>query len=120
MYLIKDFMTSSIISVDGNSSVEDGAKLMCEKKLSSLLVREDKEYVGIVTKTDFVEKIIAKGLNPKFTKINSVMSKPIFSLDGYIERSEASEFMLRKKIKHLVVTQGKQVVGILTAKDMLS
>jgi len=120
MYPIKDFMTTSILSVDIQTSVEVAAKLMSEKKISSLLVKEGEEYVGIVTKTDFVKKLIAEDRNPKTTNIDCVMSKPFFSLDEYVQRGEASEFMLRKKIKHLVVTHAKKVVGILTAKDMLS
>lgn len=120
MHPIKDFMSSSILSVDSQTSVQDAAKLMSEKKISSLLVKEGEEYVGIVTKTDFVVKVIVEDRDPKTTKIKSVMTSPFFSLNEYIQRSEANEFMLRKRIKHLVVTEGKQVVGILTAKDMLS
>lgn len=120
MYPIKDFMNSPVLSVDGQTSVEAAAKLMSEKKISSLLVKEGEEYVGIVTKTDFVNKLIAEDRNPKTTNIASIMSKPFFSLDEYIQRSEANEFMLKKKIKHLAVTQAKKVVGILTTKDMVS
>lgn len=117
---IKDFMASPIISVDVLTTVETATKLMRESKISSLLVKEGEEYVGIVTKTDFVNKVIAEGHDPKTTKIQQVMSKPLFSLDEYVQRSEASEFMLRKKIKHLAVTHGKKVMGILTTKDMIS
>jgi CBS domain-containing protein len=120
MYPIKDFMNSPILSVDSQTSVEEAAILMSTKKVSSLLVKEGEEYVGIVTKTDFVKKLIAEDRDPKTTTTGSVMSKPLFSLDEYIQRSEASEFMLKKKIKHLAVTHGKQVVGVLTTKDMVS
>ena len=120
MYPIKDFMTSPILSVDGQTTVDVAAKLMSEKKISSLFVKEGEECVGIVTKTDFVKKLIAEDRNPKTTSVASIMSKPLLSLDEYIQRSEANEFMLRKNIKHLAVTQGKQVVGILTTKDMVS
>lgn len=119
MYPIKDFMNSPVLSVDSQTSVEEADILMSTKKVSSLPVKESEEYVGIVTKSDFVKKIIAEDRDPKTTNIASVMSKPLFSLDEYIQRSEANEFMLKKKIKHLVVTQGKQVVGILTTKDMV-
>ena len=51
---------------------------MCEKKISSLLVKEGEEYVGIITKTDFVKKLIAEDRDPKTTNVHSVMSKPFF------------------------------------------
>ena len=107
------------MSVDSQTFVTEAAKLMSTKKISSLLVKEGEEYVGIVTKTDFFKKLIVEELDPKTTNIASVMTKPFFSLDEYVQRSEASEFMLRKKSKHLVVTHAKQVVGILTTKNMV-
>jgi signal-transduction protein with cAMP-binding, CBS, and nucleotidyltransferase domain len=120
MYPIKDVMVSPIISIDSQAVVETVAKLMSEKKISSLLVKEGEEYVGIVTKTDIIEKVIAEGGDPKTTKVDSIMSKPLFSLDQYKLRSEANVFMLRNHIKHLLVTQGKNILGILTTKDMVS
>jgi signal-transduction protein with cAMP-binding, CBS, and nucleotidyltransferase domain len=120
MSTIKEFMISPIISVEGQTLVKAAAGLMCEKKISALLVREGEAYVGIVTKSDFVKKVIAEDLDPKITRIHSVMSTPLFSLDEYVQPCEASEFMLRKGIKHLVVTEGKKIVGILTIKDLVS
>ena len=117
---ILEFMTSPVISIDGRSSAEEGAILFSEKKISSLLVRENKVYVGIITKTDIITRVIAKGLDPKTTAINSVMSKPILTMDHYITRSEAIEFMQRKRIKHLAVTKLGKVEGILTFLNLVS
>lgn len=120
MNLIKDFMVSPVISVDAQTTVEAASKLMCGKKISSLLVKDGEEYVGIVTKTDIVNKLVAEGRDPKATKVDFLMSKPLLSMDQYIPRSEANEYMLRKKIKHLAVSQGKNILGILTVKDIVS
>lgn len=120
MIPIKDFMRSPVISVEVQTTVEAAAKLMCEKKISSLLVKEGEEYVGILTKTDFIKKLIAEGRDPKSENVGSIMSKPLLTMDHYLPRSDANEFMLRKKIKHLVVTKHGKVAGILTLKDMVS
>jgi len=117
---ILEFMTSPVISIDGQSTVEEGAILFSGNNISSLLVRENEDYMGIITKTDIIKKVIANGLDPKTTKINSVMSKPLLTMDHYLPRSDANQFMLRKKIKHLVVTKHGKVAGILTLKDMVS
>lgn len=116
---ILDFMVAPVVSIDGQSTVEEAAILLSEKNISSLLVRENEDYVGIITKTDIIKRVVAKGLDPKSTKIISVMSKPLLSMDHYLPRSEANEFMLRKKIKHIVVTKFEKVAGILTLKDMV-
>ena len=113
-------MISPVVRIDAQSTVEEGAILLSEKNISSLLVMENEVDVGIITKTDIIKRVIANGLDPKTTKINSAMSKPLLTMDHYLSRSDANEFMLRKKIKHLVVTKFGKVAGILTLKDMVS
>jgi signal-transduction protein with cAMP-binding, CBS, and nucleotidyltransferase domain len=117
---IINYMTSPVISVDAQDTVEEGAKSLCEKKVSSLLVKDNEEHVGIVTQTDLIERVIAKGLDPKTIRMHSVMSKPIIKMDHYLTRRDAHEFMIGKNIKHLAVTKEGKIVGILTLKDMLS
>ena len=120
MQPINEFMKSPTININEKETIEEASKIMDEQKISSLLVREGEEYVGIITKSDIVIKVIAKGKDPKNTSVYSVMSQPILSKDQYVRRSEANEFMLRSNISHLVVTQGKKIVGILTTRDMVS
>ncbi len=117
---IFNYMTSPAFSIDVQATAEEGAKYICEKNVSSLLVKENEEYVGIVTQMDLVKRVIAKGLDPKTIRMNSVMSKPIMKMDHYLTRRDAHEFMIGKNIKHLAVTKDGKIVGILTIKDMLS
>ena len=117
---IFNYMASPAFSIDAQATVEEGAKYICEKHISSLLVKENEEYVGIVTQTDLIKKVIAKGLDPKTIRMYSVMSKPIMKMDHYLTRRDAHEFMIGKNIKHLAVTKDGKIVGILTIKDMLS
>ena len=59
-------------------------------------------------------------VDPKTTKVDSIMSKPLITINHYLTRSDANEMMLRKKIKHIAVTEGSNVLGILTSKDMVT
>ncbi|MHC1565583.1 MAG: CBS domain-containing protein [Candidatus Syntropharchaeales archaeon] len=61
---LKEIMTSPLIMIDADASVDDAGKLMAEKKIRRLLVRDDGEIIGIVTvrdlltrKPELVEKI---------------------------------------------------------------
>ena len=120
MHMISNFMTSPVISIDVQATVLEGAKLLIEKNISCLLVKENEDYVGIITKTDIIKNVVSKGLDPKTTKINSAMSKPLITMAHYFTRSDANELMLNKNIKHLIVTEHGKIAGILTAKDMVS
>ena len=117
---INEFMRSPVIEIEAQRTVEEAAKMMFEKKIGSLIVKEGDDHVGILTKSDIVSKVVARGKDSKGASVSSVMSKPILSKDQYVQRSEANEFMLRHRIKYLVVTQGKTIIGIITTKDLVS
>jgi signal-transduction protein with cAMP-binding, CBS, and nucleotidyltransferase domain len=99
---ISDFMSSPVLSIAAQSTAEEGARYMCEKKVTALLVKEGEDYVGIVTESDLVKKLVAQGLDPKSTQMLSIMSKPILSMGHHLPRSDANEFMFRKKINILL------------------
>ena len=120
MDVIKDFMSKPVLSVPVQATAEEAAKEMEQKGVSCLLVKENEEPVGLITTSDLVRRVMAKGLDPKTTKINSIMSKPLISLNHYLTRSDANELMQRNKIKHLAVTEQNSVIGILTPKDMIA
>ena len=120
MDIIKDFMSTPVLSVNADATAEDAAKEMEEKKVSCLLVKENKEPIGIITTTDLVKRVMAKGLDPKTTKLESILSKPLITINHYLTRSDANEMMQRNKIKHIAVTEGTNVLGILTLKDMIA
>ena len=112
-------MRSPVLTIEGQITAEEGARCMGDNNINSLLVKENEDYVGIVTTTDLVNKLVAQGLDPKTTRISSIMSQPILTMDHYLPRSDAHVYMLRNKIKHLVVTKQGEIVGMLTTKDMI-
>ena len=54
MERIAAFMSSPALCIDAQSTAEEVAKQMCDKNITSLLVKEQQEYVGIITLTDLV------------------------------------------------------------------
>ena len=117
---IGDYMNSPVLSIDSELTVQEAAQQMHAKNVGSLLVRVFKKYVGILTETDLTRKVVAKGLNPETTMVSLVMSKPVCSMDRYMPAEEAEEFMKRKNIRHLAVTEADEIVGMLSVKDLVS
>ena len=52
---IKDIMTKDIISVDGKTPLQEVVSVLNLKKVGRLLVEEDGEYIGIISKTDVLD-----------------------------------------------------------------
>ena len=117
---IGNYMSSPVISIDSELTAQEAAQQMHAKNVGSVLVRIYDKYVGVLTETDLSRKVVAKRLDPETTMVSSIMTIPIISMDRCMPVIEAEEFMKNKKIRHLVVTEEDEVVGILSVKDLVS
>lgn len=117
---IGDYMVSPVLSIDSESTVQESGAYMRANKVGSLLVKDFGEFVGVITETDLTRKVIAKGLDPETTKVGDIMTQPILSMDRYLPVDQANEFMYKNKIRHLVVTEEEEIVGVMSVKDLVS
>ena len=65
MLILRDCMSSPVISVPENATVQETAQVMADKGISSIFVQGQEDYLGIFTTTDLVKRVVAKGLDPK-------------------------------------------------------
>ena len=54
---VEKIATFPLITISSTNSLLDAAKLMTEKKIRKLAVREDDKIIGIITTTDLVKKL---------------------------------------------------------------
>ena len=116
MTKVKDVMTKTVITIESNKTVIEGAALMAENNVGNLIVMKDNMPIGIVTERDFVRRVIAED-KPLKTKISEVMSMPLRVIDPHAPLKEAARRMVSKKIRRLAVINDTKLVGIITATD---
>ena len=118
---IKSFMVPSekFITVERDTDVQTAARLMRDRRISSLFVTNGKEIVGILTDTDMVRRVVAAGVDTLTTKAEQIMSAPIVMIDGDKTVLDASDLMAQKHIRHLGVTQDGKLVGMISVRDIL-
>lgn len=118
MDTIKFFMEDQIISVNSDNSVKETVQVMSEKKIGAVLVSDGKDFVGIFTETDLLRKVVAVESDLKAVNIKDVMSHPLMTIDMNSSMVAAFVIMQQKNLRHLAVTDKKQVIGILSIKDI--
>lgn len=116
---VGDYMTPSPISIDGGKTIQEAAHFMHERHVGSLIVEEAGKPVGIVTERDFTRKVLAKGLDQNTAKVTDIMTSPFHNIDCHESVLDANKLMAKKKIRHLVVTENDEVVGVLSVKDLV-
>ena len=116
---IGDVMTKSVISVDASLTVNETAKMMEDAKVGAVIVMEDNVPVGIVTDRDFSVKVAAHAY--QITEpVKQIMSSPLFSIDSDESVRIAADLMHERKIRKLPVIDDGNVVGIITATDIVN
>jgi signal-transduction protein with cAMP-binding, CBS, and nucleotidyltransferase domain len=112
-------MSKGIKKVREDATLFEASKIMRDMKIGSLLIEREHEFVGIVSETDLVRRAIAEGVDLTKTKVSSVMSSPIITIDINKSGMEANELMSDRNIRHLAVTEHGEIVGIISVRDLL-
>ena len=84
-----EFMSSPVLRIDSEGSVQDAAILMEKSRVGSLIVEKYGDDVGIVTERELSQKVLAKGGNPEEMTVSDIMT-PIMSMDRYMPIEEAN------------------------------
>ena len=118
---IKSFMVPSekFITVDRDTDVQTAARIMRDRRISSLFVTNGKEIVGILTDTDMVRRVVAAGVDTLTTTAEKIMSAPILTIEEDKTVLDVSDLMANTHIRHLGVTQGRKLVGMISVRDIL-
>ena len=116
---VGDVMTKSVISVDAALTINETAKMMEDAKVGAVIVMEGNVPVGIVTDRDFSVKVAAHAY--QITEpVKQIMSSPLFSINSDESVRIAADLMHERKIRKLPVIDDGNVVGIITATDIVN
>jgi signal-transduction protein with cAMP-binding, CBS, and nucleotidyltransferase domain len=117
---VSEYMVKVVRDIDAGASVRDAAKKLDSLGIGSLLVKKDGDYVGMVSETEITRQSVAKNLDPNNTKISDILNPDIDYNDQEETMSRAIAIMREKRLRYLIVRDGKTVAGILSVKDLLA
>lgn len=125
--LVKDSMTSPVVSISSDIGLSDARKIMTEKKVRRLPVVDNGELVGIVSFTDVLEAKLATSTTMNVwelsqlvldMKVKDVMATEVSAIDQNATIADAARLMLEQKISGLPVTENGKLVGMITESDL--
>lgn len=114
----REIMSSPAVTVPSDTSMEEAAQIMGERRIGSLIVEEYATPVAIVTERDLLTRVIATGRDLGGTRVRDVMSYPLHRICPDIEIRDAARTMIRKKGR-LAVFECGELRGVLTASDLI-
>ena len=110
---------AKIISVRSTDSTEAALQLMRDNRVRAILVMDDGALVGIVSQGDCAIKVLLPNLDPKATRIASIMTANPLTVTPSNSLDECMAIMVHKHIRHLPVVDQKKVVGVVSIGDVV-
>jgi signal-transduction protein with cAMP-binding, CBS, and nucleotidyltransferase domain len=98
---------------------------MREKSVGSLLVEPTNaegrvsNRSGIVTETDLIRKVLAKGMDSSLTRVDQIMTSPLLTITPDRPMLDASHLMETNHVRHLCVSDKEEIVGVISVRDLV-
>ncbi len=117
--VVADIMSSPVVTVEGGANARDGALLMTDRRIGSIVITERGQPIGIVTERDMLERVVSLCRDPCETKMKEIMSRPIILVPGETSILDAMRKMRENRISRLLVTDEGKMIGIVSERDVI-
>ena len=139
-----DIMTTEVITVKKNTSLQDLARILYENHINGVPVVDDNgRLIGIICESDLIRKNKKLHIptvvtifdavfyleSPKkiekeierinATKVEDLYTKEVFTVDEKTEIDEIATFMTQKKVYTIPVVDGDRLVGVIGKADLI-
>ena len=106
-------------SILPGATVWEAISLMSDQSIGALLVIDGSKLVGVLSERDYLRKVALKGRASQTTAVEEIMTPNPFTVSPDTSLDICMELMTQKRIRHLPVTHGDEVLGMLSIRDVL-
>jgi CBS domain-containing protein len=119
--LVKDVMSSPVVTVDENAHANKVAKLMEKHGLGCIIVvNKQSKPIGIITEKDLIGRVLAVNMKPDSVKAKDTMTTPLITIEPDETITGAARKMSRLNIRRLGVVYKGELIGVISSKDVVA
>lgn len=107
-----------VLRVAPDATLEDVAAALTAADIGVLAVVDGAAVVGIVSERDLAHAVAAHR-DLRATRAAEIAQSPLISCDAIATVAEVATEMMEHWVRHVVVEQDGEVVGIVSARDLL-
>lgn len=106
-------------TIDADATVYEALSQMAEKNIGALVVTQNDRIVGMISERDYARKVILQDRSSKQAKVADVMITRVAVAIPGCTVEEGMALMTEKRVRHLPVMDGDQLVGIVSIGDLV-
>ena len=109
-----------LIHASPSTSVREGVALMTQHNVGALAVLSGGETLeGLFTERDLMTRVVHEGKDPATTPLREVMTTDVVVATKDMERQQALQLMEEHHFRHLPVSDGDHLVGMVSLRSLL-
>jgi len=109
----------TVWSIGPEATVYQAIEMMSLKEIGALAVTSGGLLVGIVSERDYARKVILMGRNSHDTHVREIMTTPVLFVTQDKSLDDCMRLMTSRRVRHLPVMEGDNVVGIVSIGDIV-
>lgn len=108
-----------VYTIARTATVSEAVREMNEKGVGSLLVMGERRPAGIFTERDVLRRVVDADRDPALTRVGEVMTREMAAIDPAWHVEDAMRLMTERRLRHLPVMDGDELVGMISIGDLL-
>jgi signal-transduction protein with cAMP-binding, CBS, and nucleotidyltransferase domain len=102
-----------------NATVLEALQRLADYEVGALMVVEDDRLVGVVSERDYTRKVALQGKSSKEMRVADIMTPDVMTVTPSTHTRECMTMMSQKRIRHLPVVEGAQIIGMISIRDLM-
>ncbi|MEU1812217.1 CBS domain-containing protein [Micromonospora sp. WMMD1076] len=118
MTTVGEFMTTRLVTMDGNDTLMAAAQEMRDSAIGDVVVTDGDNVVGIVTDRDVTVRGVAENMDPTATRLNQITSKDVVTVSQNDDAVAAADLMRTYAVRRLPVVEDGRLIGLISMGDL--
>ncbi|SCL65886.1 CBS domain-containing protein [Micromonospora peucetia] len=118
MTTVGEFMTTRLVTMDGNDTLTAAAQEMRDSAIGDVVVTDGDRVIGIVTDRDIAVRGVAENMDPNATPLNRITSKDVITVSQYDDAVAAADLMRTYAVRRLPVIDDGRLIGLVSMGDL--
>ena len=115
---LSDLMQTEVLSVAPGTTMAEAARRMVERETGAAAVLDDGKLIGLVSERDLL-RVVAEGADPQ-VPVSERMTRHVLTGTPRMSIPEALAIMHEGHFRHLPVSDGGNVVGMVSMRDVMA
>jgi signal-transduction protein with cAMP-binding, CBS, and nucleotidyltransferase domain len=116
---VRDGMSELVLSVGPGHTLREAARMMTDRGVGAAVVLDDEMPTpGMISERDIMNAV-GRGKDPDSERVADHHSDSVITAAPGWSLERAATEMTRRHIRHLVVVEGGELVGVLSMRDIM-